>query len=142
MLRDEDGRKAGLKLKQKGSASVDSDVKMSDAEVFRLGYHLQTVHESDFLSHVDMGLLYEVVFGYHFQISLAGGIGLLKYMTGKQAGMYYTTEKKSTLNFPLELGLDLVPSRGFGLGIGMFANINKNKPVNGIFLKMDFGRRK
>ncbi|XP_024969237.1 ubiquitin carboxyl-terminal hydrolase 6 [Cynara cardunculus var. scolymus] len=32
MLRDEDGRKAGLKLKEKSSASVDNDVKMSDAE--------------------------------------------------------------------------------------------------------------
>nr|XP_043615465.1 ubiquitin carboxyl-terminal hydrolase 6-like [Erigeron canadensis] len=31
-LRDEDGRKAGLKLKEKKSASVDNDVKMSDAE--------------------------------------------------------------------------------------------------------------
>ncbi|XP_076881833.1 ubiquitin carboxyl-terminal hydrolase 7-like [Bidens hawaiensis] len=31
MLRDEDGRKAGLKLKQKASASVDTDVNMSDA---------------------------------------------------------------------------------------------------------------
>ncbi|KAD1774775.1 hypothetical protein E3N88_42316 [Mikania micrantha] len=33
MLRDEDGRKAGLKLKEKSSASGDKDVKMSDAEV-------------------------------------------------------------------------------------------------------------
>ncbi|KAI3825335.1 hypothetical protein L1987_06817 [Smallanthus sonchifolius] len=32
MLRDEDGRKASLKLKEKSSASVDNDVKMSDAE--------------------------------------------------------------------------------------------------------------
>ncbi|PWA84876.1 ubiquitin specific protease domain protein [Artemisia annua] len=32
MLRDEDGRKAGLKLKEKSSAAVDKDVKMSDAE--------------------------------------------------------------------------------------------------------------
>ncbi|KAI3521430.1 hypothetical protein L1887_10896 [Cichorium endivia] len=32
MLRDEDGRKAGLKLKEKTSATVDNDVKMSDAE--------------------------------------------------------------------------------------------------------------
>ncbi|KAK9066192.1 hypothetical protein SSX86_013513 [Deinandra increscens subsp. villosa] len=32
MLRDEDGRKAGLKLKEKVPASGDNDVKMSDAE--------------------------------------------------------------------------------------------------------------
>lgn len=35
MLRDEEGKKLGLKVKEKTSVQKENDVKMSDAEVMR-----------------------------------------------------------------------------------------------------------
>jgi hypothetical protein len=110
--------------------------------------HFMTINEDHWLHYYDADLLYELSFGRYVRFNISGGIGLLKY--DKEVVIYPTYpvthapyseyEKHYTANFPFEVGINLDPLRGFGLGVGYFANLNGQKNVNGVFFNLAFGK--
>ncbi|HUX97057.1 MAG TPA: hypothetical protein VMV47_15075 [Bacteroidales bacterium] len=115
---------------------------------FRFLNHFMTINESHWMNYYDTDLLYELSFGRYVRFNVSGGIGLLKY--DEEVIIFptppYTTipyskyEKHYTANFPFEAGINLNLLKGFGLGVGYFANLNGKKNVNGFFFNLAFGR--
>ena len=115
---------------------------------FRFLNHFMTINESHWMHYYDTDLLYELSFGRYVRFNVSGGIGLLKY--DEEIVVYptppYTTipyskyVKKYTANFPFETGISFDLLKGFGLGVGYFANINGKKNVNGFFFNLAFGK--
>jgi hypothetical protein len=115
---------------------------------FRLINHFMTINESHLMHYYDFDLMYGLSFGKVLRFNFSGGIGLLKYdeevviypSYPVTYAPYSEYEKHYTANFPLEAGITIAPLKGFGLGAGLFANLNGEKPINGIFFKLEFGK--
>jgi hypothetical protein len=109
--------------------------------------HFETIHESKILHHYDLGLLYGKSFGKLFQVNISGGIGVEGIteevaIYSHNAAPRWEYIKYVNPGIPLELGVSFVPSKGFGLGISGFSNLNKRRSLTGIVFKIEFGRRK
>jgi hypothetical protein len=124
------------------------NVKISHGATVRIINHFMTINEDLWLHYSDLDLMYGLVFGRICRFNMAGGVGLLKYdsevvvypKTGTNGIPYSKIEKNHGVSLPLEAGISLAPLKGFGLGIGVFANINSKKSVNGAFVRMDLGK--
>jgi hypothetical protein len=117
---------------------------------FRFINHFMTINENHWMHYYDLDLMYGLSFGKVLRLNISGGIGLLKYdeevvihSTYPITHVPYSEyEKLYTANFPLEADLTLGRIGSFGAGVGLFANLNGQKKVNGIFFKLEFGIRR
>jgi hypothetical protein len=109
--------------------------------------HFETIHESKILHHYDFGLLYGKSFGKLFQLSISGGFGIQGITQEVAIYSQNAAPKWEYINYlkpgiPIELGVSFVPLKWLGFGVAGFANLNKKRSLNGIILKIDFGKRR
>lgn len=113
---------------------------------FRFINHFDLVKEDNYGRLYDFGLLYGKSFGKVIRVTISGGAGMLggkKTVTifnGATGQPEHKDEGFLTPNFPVELGVSLVPIEYIGLGISGFASINSENSVFGCNLKLQFGR--
>ena len=100
----------------------------------------------------DMGILY----GVHetdntIQCSLSAGIGIFG---GAMNGEYlwdgswvfntdgHIIRKFNTINIPVEVQFNFIPTSKFGLGLNLFANLNTKRFLGGVLFKFRWGKLK
>ncbi len=92
----------------------------------------------------EFDLLSGFSFGKVLQLRISGGVGLIsgvkriEYMNPGPFG--YREEKIFKFGFPLELGINLVPIKYFGLGIKGFTNFNPELSIYGAALNIELGK--
>jgi hypothetical protein len=118
--------------------------------------HRSFLVESRYLKHIGFGdednhsninefdLLSGISFGEAFQFRISAGVGLINGT--KNTGYnppgtpVYGEGKISKFGFPIELGINLIPDKYFGLGIKGFANINPELSFYGAILNFEIGK--
>ena len=118
--------------------------------------HRSFLVESRYLKHIGFGdednhsninefdLLSGISFGEAFQFRISAGVGLINGT--KNTGYnppgtpVYEEGKISKFGFPIELGINLIPDKYFGLGIKGFANINPELSFYGAILNFELGK--
>jgi hypothetical protein len=134
-------------LKDKIVETADGSRHRNNKLKIRFINYFETIHESKILHHYDLGLLYGKSFGRLFQINISGGIGIQGIteevaIYSQNAAPRWKYIKYVNPGIPLELGISFVPSKGFGLGLAGFSNLNKKRSLTGIVCKIEFGKRR
>lgn len=105
-----------------------------------------SIDEDNYGNFTEAGLLYGKSFGKVVQLTLAGGLGIvsgIKTEGYNPPGTPRYGEKDFFVpGIPLEVGLNLVPSKYFGFGLVAFADINSRCTFYGFGLDLSIGKIK
>lgn len=137
-------------IKSKTTDTINKPYKWDNKWEIRFINHIENIPDDITLSHYDLGILYgkSCTFDEVLRLNISVGIGVLKtekleyYNPGPNPTHGYIPELKkySTANIPLELELSVIPAKNFGIGVAGFANLNSDRNISGLLLKIDIGK--
>jgi hypothetical protein len=137
-------------VRNKITDTIDKPYKWNNKWEIRFISHVENIPDDVTISHYDLGFLYgkSCSFAKIMQLNFSAGIGVLKREIVEYSdpgpnpvfGPIPEIKKYYTPNIPLEVELYVVPARNFGIGIAGFANFNTERNINGLLLKVEFGR--
>jgi hypothetical protein len=108
--------------------------------------NIGSIDEDNYENFSEFGLLIGKSFGKAVQLTFSGGLGTVRGTKPEkynpQGTPIYGNESFLTLGIPLELGINLAPSKYFGLGVVGFSDINPKCTFSGIALNLLFGKIK
>jgi hypothetical protein len=144
------GDYAGVSLSASLNFSQIKPIQTSDGTIyartnlqFRFIYNTAHLGEDNFENLNEFGLLYGKSFGKVIQFAIAGGLGVVsgyKEITYINPKIPANVENSLTLGIPLELGINFIPGKHFGLGIDGFGDINSKNIISGLMFKLLLGK--
>ena len=106
--------------------------------------NIGSIDEDNYENFSEFGLLYGKSFGKAVQLTFSGGLGTVMGIKTEsynpQGTPIYGEKRFLKPGIPLELGINMAPSKYFGLSIVGFADINSKCTFYGIALNLFLGK--